>query len=217
MRHWQTRLLLALVLVATLVAPGAPAHAQASVTLTVNTLIDEWSTGADAAKTKCSLREALQATIANSPPGNQGCGPVGTGNFASYTLNLMPGTYLLTRSDELPNITKKIRIDGGNSVKIDGNRSAGRFTGIFIVGGGELIIERLKLQNGRRPFGGALWIKSGIARATKVEFYRNIAFSSATIGDGGAVHAVRFTWLTARSPRTAPRLAPGSRMATTSR
>jgi DNA-binding beta-propeller fold protein YncE len=188
MRHCSTRLLLMFAIVMTLIAPGAPAQAQAEVTLTVNTLSDEWSTGANAAQSKCSLREALQATITNSPPGNQGCGPVGTGNFSTYTISLMPGTYVLTRPDELPNITKKIRINGNNSVKIDGNRSAGRFTGIFIVGGGELILEQLKLQHGRRPFGGALWIKSGIARAAKVEFYRNIAFSSTTVGDGGAVH-----------------------------
>jgi CSLREA domain-containing protein len=186
MRPRLPRLLLALALIAALVAPAAPARAQSPVTLTVNTLTDEWSTGANAAQTKCSLREALQATVTNSPAGNQGCGPVGTGNFASYTFAMMPGTYVLTLADELPNVTKKIRIDGNNGVKIDGNRNAARFTGIFTVGGGELILEELKLQNGRRPVGGALWIKSGIVRATKVEFFNNIAFSSATVGDGGA-------------------------------
>ncbi|MFV9502967.1 MAG: beta-propeller fold lactonase family protein [Oscillochloridaceae bacterium umkhey_bin13] len=190
MRHWPSRLLVAFALIAALLAPAIPARAQVTLTLTVNTLVDEWSTGPNAAQSKCSLREALQATVTNSPLGNQGCGPVGTGGFSSYRFDMKPGTYLLTLPDQLPNVLtgKRIRIDGNNAVKIDGNRSAARFEGIFIVGGGELILERLTLQHGRRPFGGALWIKSGIARATKVEFLRNIAFSDITVGDGGAVH-----------------------------
>ncbi|MEM7032172.1 MAG: beta-propeller fold lactonase family protein [Chloroflexota bacterium] len=163
----------------------------ASFTIQVNTLEDEWSTdNATKAQSKCSLREALQATRQNSPQGNQGCGSTSIGSFDSFAFELIPGTYLLTRSEQLPNVTKEISIDGSHSVTINGGGNQGRRTGIFIVGsGGVLNLRRLKLQDGWRPFGGAIWLKggSGFVKVTEVEFYHNVADNGAGNGDGGAV------------------------------
>ncbi|MCB9113975.1 MAG: beta-propeller fold lactonase family protein [Caldilineaceae bacterium] len=173
-------------------APAAVMPAEqhsAGFTITVNTLVDEWSTDTNTqAKSKCSLREALQATVSGNPQGNQGCGAASIGNFTEYDIVLPGGTYLLTRNEQLPNITKKIVIDGKGAVTIDGNGKGNRAEGIFIVGGGELILSKLKLQNGWRPFGGAIWVKGGgAARVTEVEFYRNVADNTVGNGDGGAV------------------------------
>jgi CSLREA domain-containing protein len=159
----------------------------ASVTIYVTTLVDEWDTNPSTApKSKCSLREALQATVSNIN-GNQGCGNPAISNADEFTLYLLPGTYLLTRNEQLPNNTKKVIIDGRNSVVIDGGGKNGRQEGIFITGGGALELSKLKLQNGWRPFGGALWIKgSSAVTVTEVEFYRNRADFNEN-GGGGAV------------------------------
>ncbi len=174
------------------------AAVDASFTINVNTLVDEWSTAYQyKASSKCSLREALQATVSGNPQGNQGCGAVSVANFSEYTINMLPGTYLLSNPDQLPNITKKISINGNGALTIDGNGKNNRAEGIFIVGGGELILQKLKLQHGRRPFGGAIWIKgSGSVRVTEVEFFQNIADNGSGNGDGGAVaHRCRFVYL----------------------
>jgi len=171
------------------VTSAGPAATQAGYVIKVNTLVDEWSTDTNTkASSKCSLREALQATITNNPEGNQGCGAPSIANFEEYTIDLLPGTYLLTRKEQLPNITKKIVIDGKKAVTIDGGSKSGRLDGIFIVASGELNLIKLKLQYGQRPFGGAIWVKgAGSARVTEVEFYRNLADNGAGNGDGGAV------------------------------
>jgi CSLREA domain-containing protein len=168
---------------------GMAAAPSAGFTIKVNTLVDEWSTDTNTkAQSQCSLREALQATVTSNPQGNQGCGSASIANFDEYSLNLMPGTYLLTRNEQLPNITKKIVIDGKNTVTINGGGNNGRSDGIFIVASGQLQLIKLKLQYGKRPFGGAIWIKgAGSAQASEVEFYRNLADNGVGNGDGGAV------------------------------
>jgi CSLREA domain-containing protein len=175
------------------VAPLSPAQAaeltETSFTIKVNTFADEWSTDpATAPSSKCSLREALQATGSNSL-GNQGCGAPSISNFESYSIDMPGGTYTLTRDEDMPNTGKKIVIDGKGAVTINGNSQAGRQRGIFIVAAGEFILIKMKLQYGWRGFGGAIWIKGGSAtvRVTEVEFYRNLADNTFGNGDGGAV------------------------------
>lgn len=162
--------------------------AEIGFTIKVTTLADEWSIDTNTApQSKCSLREALQAAMNNSL-GNQGCGAASISNFESYTLDLPGGTYLLTYKDQLPNISKKIAIDGKGAVTIDGGSKSGRTDGIFIVVSGQLELKKLKLQYGQRPFGGAIWSKGGGSTlVTEVEFYRNLADNGPTTGDGGAV------------------------------
>src|SRR3712207_680423 len=80
----------------------------------VNTLVDEWSVDPDPAKnasSDCSLREAIQATVTGNPLGNQGCGPTSVGNFDEYTFKMQGGTHLLSRPEELPDVSKRITID----------------------------------------------------------------------------------------------------------
>src|SRR5262245_33237730 len=118
------------------VTPAAASLVNAKIK--VNTLTDEWDTDpATKAKTKCSLREALQATVPGNPQENQGCGKY-PDDTPSFTFELIPGTYVLTRPDQLPNMMKKITIDGKGKdvVKIDGGGQSGvgRKEGIFIVG-----------------------------------------------------------------------------------
>jgi CSLREA domain-containing protein len=164
--------------------------AQAGFTIKVNTFADEWSLDtATAPSSKCSLREALQAT-GSSSNGNQGCGAPSISNFDSYTIDMPGGTYVLTYDDDLPHVSKKIFIDGKNAVTINGGGQNGRQRGIFIMGSGELILKNMKLQYGRRGFGGAIWMKGGstsAVRVTEVEFYRNIADNNSGNGDGGAI------------------------------
>lgn len=168
--------------------PVESAQTNVAYSINVTTLVDEWSTDTNTkAQSKCSLREALQATVSGNPQGNQGCGSPAIANFDEYYIIPLPGTYLLSLPDQLPNITKKITIEGKKSVTIDGNSKSNRAEGIFIVGGGQLNLSEMTLQNGWRPFGGALWIKSGGASVEKVKFYRNRADNGSGNGDGGAV------------------------------
>lgn len=186
-------------LIAILAAGSAPAAAQEtdpepaqiafSNMVSVNTPADEFS---DTNNGKCSLREALQAvnTGAQNPHGNQGCGQIG--DFSEYFIDLQATTYLLTIAQELPNIGRKITMTGKTGTVFDGGSQAGRSNGILIVAAGELIIKKVKFQNGYRPFGGAMWIKPGgsaIVRGTDLEFYRNRADNGSGNGDGGAVAA----------------------------
>ena len=173
----------------------------AGFTINVNTLVDEWSTEPDLqqrAKAKCSLREALQATVTSNPEGNQGCGAPSIANFSEYTFDMLPGTYLLTLGkavndpvDQLPAVMKKIFIDGKKSITINGGGQQGRRYGIFYVGsGGELSLKDINLQYGLRPFGGAIILlggSSGVVKGTNVDFYKNLADNGPTTGDGGAV------------------------------
>ncbi len=189
--HTYRVLMWLMLIVSLLIWPGAPERvraiglAQAAITINVTTPADQWDTDpATAPSSKCSLREALQATGSNAL-GNQGCGTINP-NAPSFIINLPPGTYLLTRQEELPNTNKKIYINGNNAVTIDGNKGS-RAYGIFIVAGGELILEELTLRNGKRPFGGAIWIKSGSVRATAVDLRNNVADNGPQIGRGGAV------------------------------
>lgn len=166
-----------------------PATPNAGFTISVNTFADEWSTDtATQAQSKCSLREALQAT-GSASLGNQGCGAPSISNFSDYTINMPAGTYVLTRPEQMPNTGKNIFIDGKGGVTIDGGSKSGRIDGIFIVAAGDFILNKLKLQYGQRPFGGAIWIKGGDAtvRVTEVEFYRNLSDNGSGNGDGGAV------------------------------
>jgi CSLREA domain-containing protein len=184
-------LLLSFILLTLLVIPSTAQAASdtpsVAVTIYVTTLHDEWDTDPSTApKSKCSLREALQATVSNIN-GNQGCGHPSISNADEFTIYLLPGTYLLTRNEQLPNNTKKVIIDGNHSVTIDGGGKNGRQEGIFITGGGALELSRLKLRNGWRPFGGALWIKgSSAVKVDEVEFYQNRADFNEN-GGGGAV------------------------------
>ena len=115
-------------------------------TININTLVDDWSTDTNTkSQSKCSLREAPQATVSGNPQCNQGCGAASIANFTDYDIVMPGGTYLLTRNEQLPNITKKIVIDGKGAVTIDGNGKSNRAEGIFIVGSGELILSKLKL------------------------------------------------------------------------
>jgi len=166
-----------------------PAMPNAGFTINVNTFADEWSTDtATQAQSKCSLREALQATGSGSL-GNQGCGAPSISNFSDYTINMPAGTYVLTRKEQMPNTGKNIFIDGKGGVTIDGGSKSGRTDGIFIVAAGDFVLNKMKLQYGQRPFGGAIWIKGGSAtvRVTEVEFYRNLSDNGSGNGDGGAV------------------------------
>jgi CSLREA domain-containing protein len=155
----------------------------------VNTLKDEWSTDtATKAKSDCSLREALQATMINNPQGNQGCG-IYPNDTKEFTLILPGGTYVLTHPDQLPNVVRKITIDGKESVTIDGGFMTNqRREGIFIVGsGGDLNLLNLTLRHGTRPFGGAIWMKAGVVYVEKVTFFKNLAENGPITGEGGAI------------------------------
>ncbi|MGL4648695.1 MAG: right-handed parallel beta-helix repeat-containing protein, partial [Caldilineaceae bacterium] len=156
-----------------------PAETNAGFSININTLSDEWSTDANKATSKCSLREALQATVTGNPNGNQGCGAASIGNFAAYDFKFLPGTYLLTRPEDLPDIggNKKITMDGKGAVTIDGGAKQGRKLGIFQVFDAELYLIKMTLQNAERNVGSAIELAGGGAyvQVTEVTFKRNFA------------------------------------------
>jgi CSLREA domain-containing protein len=78
------------------VVAAAPDQAHISFNVNVYTLVDEGDLDPNTAPgTKCSLREALQAGVPTETPFNQGCGKPPK-QIDDLTINLMPGTYLLT-------------------------------------------------------------------------------------------------------------------------
>jgi CSLREA domain-containing protein len=165
----------------------APAQTNVGFTFKVNTFTDEWDTDTNTKhKTKCSLREALQATFNSNVQGNQGCGSPGA--FDEYRIEMNAGTYLLTRPEELPHVNVKVVIDGKKSVTIDGN-TASRDKGIFTVGSeGLLILENITLQNGRRGAGGAIY-SQGDVTLREATFKKNAADIGNKTGQGGAIYS----------------------------
>lgn len=177
------------------------AQPNVAFTIKINTLDDEWSVESDPAKraaTKCSLREALQATVQGNPNGNQGCGAASIGNFTEYNFDMIPGTYVLKLGtkptdtvDELPNVGNgdKITIDGKGVVTIDGGGKLGRKTGIFRVVGGEMVLKKITLKNGVRGSGAAVQLSSGNLQLVEATFEENIADNGSGTAFGGAIDA----------------------------
>jgi CSLREA domain-containing protein len=194
---FQFILLIGALLLSLLPGAGTPVYAQddavaagpdqtnVGFTIKVNTLTDEWDIDPNTKhKTKCSLREALQATINSNVQGNQGCGA--PSNFSEYRIDMNPGTYLLTRPEELPHIMVNVVIDGKKSVTIDGNGGS-RDKGIFTVASsGSLILENITLQNGRRGAGGAI-SSQGDVTLREATFQKNAADIGNKTGQGGAI------------------------------
>lgn len=181
-------------------AAASPDQPNVGFTIKVNTLVDEWDTDPNQApKTKCSLREALQATVQTPTPTNQGCGKLPPG-FTDFTLDLIPGTYLLTKNMEMPHVTVTTRINGKNAVTIDGGGKQGRNLGIFTVVNAKdsnndnkndygLYLEKLTLQHGYRYTGGAIRLDAGAVILREVTIKRNFADNGVGSATGGGISA----------------------------
>src|SRR5438105_14039283 len=126
-------------------ASALAATATATIQVTVDK--DQWDdpTKPASATSGCSLREALQ--LAYNTDGNRGCGTPVLGS--NITIQMFPGTYLLTNTLVLPNIGNGRTVTiAGPGVVIDGGGDVTkvfepRQEGIFRIVDGVLILKNL--------------------------------------------------------------------------
>jgi CSLREA domain-containing protein len=154
-----------------LAAGAATTRSASGATIVVNSLAD--SVGVDGA---CTLREAIANANANSRP-NRDCIPGISNDKIVFSV---AGTITLGGS-ELPLITGKLLIDGGNVITVTGN-DASR----ILETNSALTLSELTLVHGfvNSSDGGAILNHGAKLVLDHVTFSNNVAASGA---DGGAV------------------------------
>ncbi len=147
----------AIALLIAFAAIGAPSTA-AAATISVDTTADEYGIGPD-----CGLREAINAAEAESAFG--GCA---AGSSGADTIDLPPGTYLLTRNG--PELVNSLDVDDLDVFSPVTIRNTGRRPAVIDANGIDRALEALAAAPGIELVG--LTIRGGVS-----------------VGDGGAINS----------------------------
>lgn len=148
--------------------------AQAGPNFLVNTLTDSRDGSCDGSPNDCSLYEAIEA--ANSNPDSSII------NFAT-NLVVSPGAITLSGSP-LPTVTTPVVINGGG-ITVDGNENSG----IFLVNGASLELNRILLTGGDATEGGAIHATNALVTLQD----QGWIFDNSTMSSGGGIWASNST------------------------